>query len=225
MGYKNYALAGPAVNAWASIVGPVVANHEITLLDFHVVNKGYLSAEVRFAIFDAVPPTELATPENAAIEVLGTPGSTTYAYRVSALNSRGETLACSSVSITTGNATLNTSNYNRLTWNSVTGATKYWIHGRTGATMYLLAEQEGTTFDDKSMTALVSSSLVPSINSTAIRANVFTINVYPKYLNDPRQPYYYAVQKKLFLEAGQALKVCTTYKEVDIVVSGEDSIL
>jgi len=71
----------------------------------------------------------LTTPTGLGITVVGTAQSTAYSYRVSAFNSVGETLACTSVAITNGNATLSATNYNALAWTAVTGATGYNIWG------------------------------------------------------------------------------------------------
>ena len=75
--------------------------------------------------------TEITTPTGLTVTAKGTTGSTTYSYRVEALNSTGRTAACSRVQITNGNATLSTSNYNELTWTAVSGAEAYNVYGRT----------------------------------------------------------------------------------------------
>lgn len=72
----------------------------------------------------------LSTPTGLAVTATGTTGSTAYSYRVSAFNSTGETLACASIAITNGNATLSATNYNALSWSAVSGATGYNIWGR-----------------------------------------------------------------------------------------------
>ena len=72
----------------------------------------------------------LTTPTGLGVTATGTTGSTAYSYRVSAFNSIGETLACTSVAIANGNATLSATNYNALAWTAVSGATGYNIWGR-----------------------------------------------------------------------------------------------
>ena len=74
--------------------------------------------------------TALTTPTNLAITPTGTPGSTHYSYRVSAYNATGETLSCTSVETTTGNAVLSSTNYNVLAWTAVSNAVGYNIYGR-----------------------------------------------------------------------------------------------
>lgn len=97
--------------------------------------------------------TALTTPVNLAVADQGTSGTTTYSYRVSAVNATGETLAAASVQITDGNATLSTTNFNRVTWDAVSGATKYNIYGRYPSTVNGIGETRlssvtGTTYDD-----------------------------------------------------------------------------
>lgn len=91
------------------------------------------------------------TPTNLAVAPVGTTGSADYSYRVSAVNDVGETLACSAVAITNGNATLNATNYNRLTWTAVAGANAYNIYGRTatGKTESYMTTVDTNLFEDK----------------------------------------------------------------------------
>jgi hypothetical protein len=92
------------------------------------------------------------TPPNAPTSVTvtpqGTPGSTTYNYWVVAVFSDGsESLVSSGGTTTTGNATLSSTNFNRITWAAASGAVGYIICrvdqrskvGQVGAV---------TTFDD-----------------------------------------------------------------------------
>lgn len=114
--------------------------------------------------------TALTTPTGLAVVATGTTGSTAYSYRVSAFNSTGETLACASVAIANGNATLSATNYNALSWNAVSGATGYNIWGRkaTGlsetymGTVYGVLVYNDQGGDDPSL-----SILPPEANTTA----------------------------------------------------------
>ncbi len=74
--------------------------------------------------------TALTTPVGLTVTPTGAAGAAHYSYRVAAVNANGETLACVSVAITNGNATLSASNYNALAWTAVVGATSYNIYGR-----------------------------------------------------------------------------------------------
>ena len=73
--------------------------------------------------------TALITPVGLAVTPTGGTASTAYSYRIAAFNSRGETLAGSSVSIVNGVATLSSTSYNALAWTAVTGASGYNVYG------------------------------------------------------------------------------------------------
>lgn len=113
--------------------------------------------------------TELSTPTGLAVSPQGSTGTTTYSYRVSAFNAQGETLACSSVTITNGNATLSATNFNRVTWSAVTGATGYNIWGREATGLghtFMATVYATTTYDDKGQDTPSITLLPPEGNST-----------------------------------------------------------
>ncbi|MEK9130058.1 MAG: hypothetical protein AAB526_01515, partial [Patescibacteria group bacterium] len=113
---------------------------------------------------------QLATPSGVIVTSQGTTGSTTYSYRISALNANGETLASSTAQTTTGNATLSGTNFNRITWNSVTGASSYKVYGRTlGSELYMITAS-GLTWDD--IGSVTPSGALPSVNDTGGSLNV-----------------------------------------------------
>lgn len=112
--------------------------------------------------------TAMTTPVGLGISVQGSAGTTTYSYRISAFNNIGETLACSSVTTGTGNATLSLSNFNRLTWTATTGATGYNVWGRkaTGLGETYITTVYTNTYDDNGEFDQTTS-LPPEANSTA----------------------------------------------------------
>lgn len=83
-----------------------------------------------------------------SLQAFGATGSTIYSYRVSALNSYGETLASDPVVIGTGNATLSTSNFIRVSWQYIEFCSSYKVYGRTVNGELLLATVYDTYFDD-----------------------------------------------------------------------------
>lgn len=92
----------------------------------------------------------LATPSAPVITNVGTTGSTTYTYFIVAIDKNGnKTLASSSGQTTTGNATLNGTNYNTVTWTAVSGAVSYDVlktdtaHSVTLATTALSYNDQG----------------------------------------------------------------------------------
>lgn len=71
----------------------------------------------------------LPAPVNVAVTTGGTAGSTSRSYVVTACtDSDEESLRSVEVTITTGNATLSTTNYDQITWDDVAGATYYNVY-------------------------------------------------------------------------------------------------
>jgi len=116
--------------------------------------------------------TALTTPVGLSLLTAGSAGTTTYSYRVSAFNATGETLACTNVTITTGNAILDATNFIKLTWTAVTGATGYnvWGNKSTGlgetylATVYVAGTD---AYMDKGQDSPSTAILPPEVNTTA----------------------------------------------------------
>lgn len=90
----------------------------------------------------------IGTPSGVAVSNVGTAGATTYGYRISAVNSVGETLASSSTTTATGNASLSSTNFNRITWGKVVEATSYKVYGRTNGSELYMATVTGCQYDD-----------------------------------------------------------------------------
>jgi hypothetical protein len=90
----------------------------------------------------------IGSPEDLTITQGGTPGTTSYTYRVTAYTSDGESIACTAVASATGNATLSAVNYNTLTWTAVTGATGYYIYRTVSAGTPSTTGYIGTTTDE-----------------------------------------------------------------------------
>jgi len=112
----------------------------------------------------------LGSPAAPNVATVGTPGSTTYYYWVTATNASGETLLSPSGVITTSNGTLDTNNYNQITWSAVSGATGYRVYrsnnanAPSGAGNHLVGETTGLTLNDQSNT--LSTATVPALNTT-----------------------------------------------------------
>lgn len=96
------------------------------------------------------------------------PDSTTYYYRVSAINAQGETLAFAEVSQATGTGGDPDVHVITVKWLEVEGATGYRVYGRATGAQELLAEVEGgdtLTFDDDG--SLTPDGALPAANTTA----------------------------------------------------------
>jgi hypothetical protein len=109
---------------------------------------------------------QLSTPANITVTPVGTAGTTTYGYRVSAINGNGETLASATIETTTGNATLDTTNYNRILWDAVAGATGYKVYGRTSGSELLMTTVNSPTLYYNDTGADTPSGDLPSANTT-----------------------------------------------------------
>lgn len=129
-----------------------------------------------------VPIESLSTPSDVAVANVGTSGGTTYGYRVSAVNSAGETLAASTASTATGNAVLSSTNFNRITWGRVTGATSYKVYGRSSGSELLMATTTGLHFDDTG--TITPSGALPGTNTTGYDATKVSIGTALKYQSD-----------------------------------------
>jgi hypothetical protein len=82
------------------------------------------------------------------LQAFGTTGTTIYSYRVSALNSSGETLASDAVVISTGNSSLSSNNFIRISWQPNSYASSFKVYGRTVNNELLIATVNNTYYDD-----------------------------------------------------------------------------
>jgi len=133
--------------------------------------------EASFAPIDTI-----GTPAGVAVANVGTAGGTTYGYRISAVNSVGETLASSTVTTATGNAALTGSNFNRVTWNRVEEASSYKIYGRTSGSELYMGTTTGLHFDDTG--AVTPSGALPGSDTTDYDSTRVCIGTGIKYQSD-----------------------------------------
>lgn len=103
--------------------------------------------------------TNQTAPAGLAVTAKGSTGTDAYSYEVTTVTENGESLPCTAVEITNGNATLDTSNYNELSWTRKTDASVigYNIYGRRltglGRTLMIFVDQPASgatiTWNDK----------------------------------------------------------------------------
>jgi hypothetical protein len=96
---------------------------------------------------------EVITPATPVVTPNGTPGAATWSYKIVAKQADGSYSAASAAGSTgTGNATLTTGNFNRITWTAVPGADSYDIyrtaHGTSPSTDGLIGNTANTAFSD-----------------------------------------------------------------------------
>jgi len=100
------------------------------------------------------PVTTVGTVGSLTVTVEGTTGTTTYTYYVSAIGADSGGLAAAvSATVTTGDATLSLTNYNKITWTAPTTGTAagYLVWGAStnpSGSQGLLGYAMGTTFFD-----------------------------------------------------------------------------
>ena len=76
----------------------------------------------------------MLTPAAPTVTPTGTVGTTSYTYTITALDGAGgETVASTATTTTTGNAILDATNYNALSWPAVTGASSYSVYRTASA--------------------------------------------------------------------------------------------
>lgn len=106
-------------------------------------------------------------PTGLALNRVGAAGTTQYRYVVTATNANGETTSSSEVRTSTGNSTLDGSNYNALTWDAVDGASGYKVYrAGEGADLSLLATTSGTSYDDQGTATPDGTNHPPEHNTT-----------------------------------------------------------
>ena len=132
------------------------------------VNTSTVSSS--FTLQGGMTNVQLPTPAAPSVSRVGTSGTSTYGYRVSALDGTGETLASTETTITNGNATLSVTNYNSITWTAVPGAVQYRVYrtttNGTPATTGLIATTTGGNVTSLNDTGLAATTAVPTANTT-----------------------------------------------------------
>lgn len=127
-----------------------------------------IETTVRFRLLESAA---ISTPTGLVITPVGTPGTKTWVYHVAAVNATGNTDTVAALTHT-GNAILDVTNFNELSWNASVGATGYWIFrtatdGTSPLTTGRIAVLGATTvYDDQG--AAGDGSSVPTVNSTGL---------------------------------------------------------
>ena len=115
----------------ASGAGPDVTTGTIGAgsASLSVASASGWSAGMGIRVAHAGAATSLTAPSAPTVTNVGTTGTTTYSYEVIAIDAaHGYTAASASGSTTTGNATLSTTNFNRISWSPVSGAALYAVY-------------------------------------------------------------------------------------------------
>lgn len=98
------------------------------------------------------PFTAIGTANTPSVVATGSTGNYTYSYKITAVTAVGESAASAAGTATSGNQTLDSSNYMTVSWSATTSAIGYNIYGRKDGQWYFLAYNDGnanTTYVDK----------------------------------------------------------------------------
>lgn len=130
-----------------------------------ITNTGYLQTNA------------LSAPSGLSISTVGTAGSTTYRYYITATSGTGTTTVSNEASITTSNATLSSTNYNFVSWTATPGADTYTLYrtpvgGATGSEGLIVSGLTGTTYIDY----IAAPALGTPSGWTAVGASLAAIN-------------------------------------------------
>lgn len=140
-------------------------------------------------------PFALVTPGAPNVSPQGTPGTTTVAYKIVAVNATGTSIASQAKTIATSAATLTSTNYNQLTWTAVLGASSYNIY-RTDApvvptTLGKIGNTTSTTFNDTGLAG--DETTEPTENTSGITSPFWNDDDLVKYLIDGAKDLWRAV--------------------------------
>lgn len=125
--------AGVDLGSTQTITGPKTAANDLTMLGSKIVG------------------TQISSPSAPTITNVGAAGSTVYIYKVVTTTYDGrDSIPSDAGSTSTGNATLNGTNYNTASWSAVTGAASYTVLKWNGSAWQKLAGGvTGTSYNDQ----------------------------------------------------------------------------
>lgn len=116
------------------------------------VERGIAYGPLVITVYDDLPP--LTAPDTPTVTPNGTAGVVTWTYKIVAkkVSASQFSAASSQGTTTTGNATLTSTNYNRIAWSAVSDANQYDIYrtaaGGTPATTGLIGTTNNIFFND-----------------------------------------------------------------------------
>ncbi len=170
-----------------SLAAPSIASQELLKLSHNLYNPrintnnivGVTKRAKDYTINTAIPTTNyiaLSKPITISVDNIGTSGSTTYSYRVSAYDKDGNETDTIQISTTTGNASLSSNNFNRISWSVVDESFGYKIYGRTTNNEQFLAYVRNTYYDD--MGVDIPNGSYSTVNTTGYNPNKINLGKY-----------------------------------------------
>jgi hypothetical protein len=157
------------VSAGQIFTGQLSSNNDIVLQGQGAVDVGTTSqGTATLTVNGGYNSTQLGTPAQPGVGITGTSGSTTWGYKVTALDGTGETLPSTEKTVTNGNANLSSSNYNTISFNLISGAVQYNVYRTTaGGTPNTTGLISTITADTLATTCVATGSTV-TLNSITI---------------------------------------------------------
>ncbi len=216
---KLYCKCGFTANTLTEIA-QAASGYLLDIVGIRIVNRSPSASKLVVGIFpDSL--SDLATPSNILISPTGGTGSTTYSYRISAVNAKGETLASTKTTIANGVASLDVSHYNIIGWDAVTDAVKYRIYGRTEDSEQYLGESATNSFNDTGSSAYPANDnyLIPFVNTTSMYVRMYPDDyiLSSKYtLSDD--------SKILGMTTSYRLMIASDNAEVDVLVTANERL-
>jgi hypothetical protein len=139
---------------------------------------GALTATASVSLQGGASLTALPAVAQPGVVKVGTAGTTTWGYKVTALDGLGETAGSTEKTIANGNAVLDGTNFNTITWAQVGGAINYKIYrttaGGTPATTGLIGTVAGTitSFNDTGIAATTAAPATNTSGGISVQGNV-----------------------------------------------------
>lgn len=118
----------------------------------------------------------ISFPTNITVNVFGTTGSTLYSYKISSCNKDGESLASAAITTNSGNQTLSSNNFNRISWNLQDNAEYYKVYKLVDSQYQLIRTvRDANHLDDIGLITLPENPKV----STTLGYNPYKLNLGP----------------------------------------------
>lgn len=173
MSMTNWTINNIPTETWNTLL-TILSGDDACVFSYKIFNRGASSSNVILGLTNSSIPM-LNPPSNIVVTPQGTAGTTTYSYKLTAVNARGETIASIASTTALGNVVLNSTDFNRITWDAVSGAVLYRIYGRLDGNEKYLGETDSLTFDD--IGSITPTNFPPKVNTTHIKFRLLQDNI------------------------------------------------
>lgn len=169
---NNYVSGPISIKAPTIPISASIGSINFKLDDFDYIKKNIIN-KVQSYTFDSTAIIRdykpLDPPSEIRYQLFGTPGSTTYSYKITSVNSQGESHT-SIIKIYNGNSTLDSTNFIRILWKTNTKITSYKIYGRTENNERFLNQVSSTNYFDD-IGSITPGAIAPISNTTGYDPN------------------------------------------------------